>query len=302
MRRLAVITARESTELYGDGEPLLRALGHVGIEGVTVPWGRLVDPEELVAALIRTPWDYVEERDEFVRWAHEAEALLPLANPAEVLEWNTDKAYLRDLERAGVPTVPTQWVGPGDELGELAWDRIVVKPAISAGGRNSASYHREDVRSVREHVADINAAGGVAMVQPHLATIDAEGEIGVYVVGGRVTHAVNKGPILPTGGGRVFDNSRARGQISARATVTDELAAFAQRAVAAVPRRLGQVLYARVDIVRDDATGGPLLIELELVEPYLFFEHAPQAALPFAAAVDDWIHIETARRAGPSHG
>lgn len=300
MRRLAIVTARDSQELYGDREPLLEALAHVGIEGLTVPWGRLIDPDEFVGALIRTPWDYVEVRDDFVRWAHEVEALLPLANPAAMLEWNTDKAYLRELARADVPVVPTRWVqgdpdadpDAGAALSEIEWERFVVKPAISAGGRNSASYDRDDIDGARSHVRDITSSGGVAMVQPHVSSVDTDGEVGVYVVGGRVTHAVAKGGILPTGGGRVFDNSRAAAQESSRGEVTEELAAFARRTVAAVPKRLGDVLYARVDIVRDD-TGGPMLIELELVEPYLFFEHSPEAAGPFAQAVDDWLHRVT---------
>ena len=294
MRRLAIVTNKETDDLYGDGEHLLGALEHVGIAGVTVPWGKLIDPDDFVGALIRTTWDYVDARDEFVRWARDVEALLPLANPAAVLEWNTDKAYLRDLARADVPTVPTTWVGPDDATPTIEWERFVVKPAISAGGRNSASYDVDGVEAAMEHLAAITASGGVAMVQPHLDSVDTDGETGVYVIGGAVTHAVAKSQILPTGGGLVDDFSRGAEQPSAPGEVTDDLAAFATRVVGAIPKHLGDVLYARVDVVRDD-TGGPLLIELELVEPFLFFEHTPDAAAPFAAAVDEWLHRAHAR-------
>lgn len=295
MRRLAVVTNRETDDLYGDAEHLLPALEHVGIEGVTVPWGKLLDPDEFVGALVRTTWDYVDARDEFVRWAHEVEALLPLANPAAILEWNSDKTYLRDLARADVPIVPTTWVGPGDELPALQWERLVVKPAVSAGGRSSASYSRDDVDAVREHVEFITSSGGAAMLQPHVDSVDTDGELGVYVIGGEVTHAVAKGQILPTGEGRVDDFSRGQNQPTGRGESSSDLDAFATRVVAAIPKRLGDVLYARVDVVRDDM-GGPLVIELELIEPFLFFEHTPEAARPFAAAVDEWLHRAHATR------
>lgn len=294
MRRLAIVTNKETDDLYGDAPHLLPALEHVGIEGVTVPWGKLLDPDEFVGALIRTTWDYVDARDEFVRWANEVEALMPLANPAAVLEWNSDKRYLAELARRDVPVVPTRWVGPGDELPELDWERLVVKPAVSAGGRTSASYSRDDIDAVREHVEFITSSGGTAMLQPHVDSVDTDGELGVYVIGGEVTHAVAKGQILPTGDGRVDDFSRGQNQLTRRGETSSELDAFAKRVVGAIPRHLGDVLYARVDVVRDDM-GGPLVIELELIEPFLFFEHTPDAAAPFAAAVDEWLHRAHAR-------
>ncbi|HVM09470.1 MAG TPA: hypothetical protein VM345_13465 [Acidimicrobiales bacterium] len=298
MRRLAIVTARDSAELWGDGEHLLGALAHVGIEGVTVPWGRLLDPDQFVGALIRTTWDYVDARDEFIRWAREVEALLPLTNDASLLEWNTDKRYLRDLERVGVPVVSTLWVEPGDDVPAVPWERFVVKPSVSCGGRHSASYSR--TRGAAEgvaHAGSIATDGGVAMIQPHLRSVDEQGEVGVYVVDGAATHAVRKGGILVTGAAPVDDLSLAIEQHTGRADLDDELRAFALDAVGAIPAHLGRPLYARVDIVRGDS-GEPLLIELEAIEPFLFFEHTPEAAAPFAAAVDEWLHREHARRSG----
>ena len=286
--RLAVITASTTTEMYNDGALLFPALEAAGVDARPVPWGTRIDKSDFDAALIRTTWDYIDRRDEFIAWATDTASRVPLANPVGVLEWNTDKTYLRDLARTDVPTVPTTWVEPAALVPEITWERFVVKPAISAGGRNSASYDRDHVDQAIEHVHDITAGGITAMVQPHIESVDENGEVGVYVVGGEVTHAVHKSGILKTGVRHVADFRLAEEQQSTAADVTDELAEFARRTVAAVPKHLGQVLYARVDIVRDE-TGGPLLLELELVEPFLFLEHTPAAAPRVAAAVVAWM-------------
>ena len=286
--RLAIVTASTDTELYGD-DILLPALHAAGVDTILVPWRSPLGRGDADAALIRTPWDYIEDRDGFLAWCAATAAAMPLANPLEVLRWNTDKTYLRDFERAGVSVVPTRWVEPGDRLdGEVDWPRFVVKPAVSAGGRSSASYDAGHIDAAREHVVSITTRGITAMVQPHIASIDDNGEVGTYVFAGLVTHAVHKGPLLKTGVPRVDDRSLGADQASARADVSDELAAFARQVVAAVSKDLGEVLYARVDAVTDDH-GKPMLLELELVEPYLFLEHTPEAAPTVAAALAAWL-------------
>jgi hypothetical protein len=243
---------------------------------VIVPWGG--DCSQYEAVVIRGTWDYIEDRAGFLAWA----ASIPpgrLANPYRVLEWNTDKRYLRSL---GVPTVPTTW---SDEPGwSLPADgEFVVKPAVSAGARNSARH--TSVSAGLAHVAAIEAAGDVAMIQPYLPSVDSVGETGTYVFGGSVSHAVRKMGVLDAGAPPLPDTSAASIQRVGPAEVDPALAAFALDVVSRIPE---PVLYARVDTV-PGPDGSPLLIELEATEPYLFLEHSPDAAARFAAAVCDWL-------------
>lgn len=215
----------------------------------------------------RSPWDYTWRRGEFVDWVRRVDAVTTLLNPAEVLIANTDKTYLRELD---VPIVPTLWGVPD----ELPWPEVVVKPAVSAGARDTIRTSSLD--TARAHAATIEAAGKTAMVQPYLTATEGEGEISVMWLGGEPSHAVRKPPMLvpeAAGGDARYDIRPHE--------LTDELVEFSKRALAQVPARL---LYARVDVIRDEY-GDLQLMELELTEPYLFLREG-DALGRLAAAVD----------------
>ncbi|MEO3810107.1 hypothetical protein ABGB17_13995 [Sphaerisporangium sp. B11E5] len=254
-----------------DRAVLLDAWARAGIDGRAVRWD---DPavrwERFDAAVVRSTWNYVHRRDEFVAWAYKAEGATRLLNPAGLLDLNSDKSYLRDL---GVPTVPTTWVRPGEpvELPELA--EYVVKPSVSAGARDTV---RTAVRSAaEEHARSLTAAGRVAMVQPYLAMVEAEGETSLVYFGGEFSHARRRNAMLAP----AAPQGRHLGT-SAREPAADQLALAARvLATLAVPP-----LYARVDLVRLP-DGTPAVIELELVEPYLYLADSPGAADRLTAAL-----------------
>jgi hypothetical protein len=164
----------------------------------------------------------------------------------------------------------------------VPWHEFVVKPAISAGARLSARYaHGEDPEL---HVRRIHRTGSWAMVQPYLAGIDEHGETGTYVFGGEVSHAIAKAAILTPGTPLSDELVAASHERVGPASVDPRLAEFARRVLATLP----SVLYARVDTV-PGPDGDPVLLELELTEPYLFLEHDPPAADRFAQAVQRWL-------------
>lgn len=294
MRCVALVCQRDGTNLETDGPYLFQALAAVGIDAEAVPWGGVVDWSRFDGVVVRTTWDYVEHFDEFFAWARSVEASgVPVANPVAVLAWNADKRYLRDLADAGVATVPTRWVEPGDDVlaavKAIPWARYVVKPAVSAGSRMTARYDAREQDAAVEHLHLITSGGGVAMVQPHVRTVDEIGENGTYVFAGRVSHAITKGAVLKPGAAPVRDNSLAQTQEAAPTAVTDELAVFAGDVLARLPFD-ESVLYARVDTVREDE-GALVLLELELFEPFLFLEISPGAADNYAAAVATWLGL-----------
>lgn len=281
--RVALVVAKGDGELFGDGPPLHAAFERVGMDAAVVPWGDGPDWAAFDGVCIRGTWDYILDRDGFLEWAEAVAAVTKLANSPTALRWNTDKRYLRELEAAGIPIIPTAWVEPGDQVGTVDWDDFVVKPTVSAGARLSARYRRGDDPS--EHIERIHAAGATAMVQPFVDAVETTGETGTYVFGGEVSHAIRKGGILTTGRPATENLDHGSHLLVGPKAVDPDLAAFALRVLATSPR----VLYARVDTV-PGPDGGPVLMELEITEPYLFLEHAsPASADLFASAVADWL-------------
>jgi len=224
--------------------------------------------------VVRSTWDYTGRRDAFVAWAQSVGRRL--VNPPEVIRWNTDKRYLADLEEVGLPIVPTRFVAPGEEPDEMP-AHCVVKPAVSAGSRDTARH--EDRGAARVHVRSLTHAGRVAMVQPYLEEIDEAGETALLYCEGAFSHAIRKGPLLLGGAATVQglfapENITARDPRPAEREVGDAV-------MAEVGRRFGPLLYARVDLIGAD----PVVLELELTEPSLFFAHDAGAPARFAEAI-----------------
>ncbi|MFE2345806.1 ATP-grasp domain-containing protein [Kitasatospora cineracea] len=284
--RVAYATCRgvEDVEVL----PVLAAFARAGVSAEAVFWNDPgVDWAGYDLVLIRSVWDYILYREEFLAWTRRASALTRLANPARVLERNTDKTYLRALAAAGVPVVPTLWVAPGDPVEEVAavdWPELVVKPTVSSGARDTV--RTADRAAALAQVAALTAAGRTAMVQPYLAMVEDEGETSLLYLGGEFSHAVRRGPML---GGGFAD--------VAREPDADQLA-LAER-VLAVAAEPDELLYARVDLVRL-ADGSPVLIELELTEPRLFLDLCPDGPDRLAAATSALLPGNTRSRPGVS--
>jgi O-ureido-D-serine cyclo-ligase len=292
---VALVTARDARDVDEDLPPLVDALAAIGVEADVVVWDDVsVGWESYRLVVLRSTWDYVEAHDDFLAWAARVAVVTALANPVEVVAWNTDKKYLRDLEEAGVPVAPTAWFSPGaplpdtDALGAVAGGAdVVVKPGVSAGSRNTARYapSRSDLARAAAHVARLVAAGRDVLVQPYVTGIDHEGETAVVYIDGALSHGLRKGPMLERGERHVHglfavEDMGARDPTSAQAAVAEA----ALRAATALAGATGPLLYARVDLV-PDAAGNPMVLELELTEPSLFHAYAPESAARFAAAI-----------------
>ena len=278
--RVALITCRDLADLEDDDRLVLDPLRARGVAGEAAVWDDPdVDWASFDLAVLRSPWDYARRRDEFVRWA----ASVPnLANPADVVTWNTDKRYLAMLAAAGVPVAPTTWVTPDEQVELPTSGDWVIKPAISMGSVDTGRYDLSDPTHhdlARGHVDRLASAGRVIMLQPYLPAVDSYGETAMVFIGGQFSHAIRKGPMLD-GPDRGVKGLYKEEVITARTpTVAEHM--IADAALAAAP---GDLLYARVDLIPgpDDS---PLVVELELTEPSLFLGYADGAADRFAAAI-----------------
>jgi glutathione synthase/RimK-type ligase-like ATP-grasp enzyme len=297
--KVALVTARAALALDEDMPPLLLALQNQGALVDTPFWD---DPEvdwgRYDVAVLRSTWDYADRLDEFLDWAERCSERTRLVNPPAIVRWNTDKHYLVHLAHAGVPVVPTRFVEPGmDATAELSrllegeagaftvgscdeFEQFVVKPSVGAGSRDAARYRIEDRGRAEAHIARLLASGRSVMLQPYLSRVDHRGETAVIYIGGSYSHAIRKGPLLRLEDALVA-GLFAPEQITQREPDPEEMrvADAAFRACS-----LEQPLYARMDLIHDD-NGSPVVLELELTEPSLFFVYAPEAAGRFADAL-----------------
>jgi glutathione synthase/RimK-type ligase-like ATP-grasp enzyme len=269
-------------QLLGEERLLLAGLEARGLRTARVAWSNPdFDWSRTRAAVFRSTWDYFERFAEFSAWMDRVERGTRLFNAPELVRWNVDKHYLRDLAGRGVNVPVTRFIERGETttlreaFAACGWSEAILKPAVSGAARHT---YRLNAANLDAHEAVLRELlrEEAMMLQPFLGSVLTQGELSLIVIGGRCTHAVRK--IAKPGDFRVQDDHG--GTVHPHTPTADE-AAFAERAVAACPQA---PLYARVDAVRDES-GALSLMELELVEPELFFRFRPPAADALAGAI-----------------
>jgi hypothetical protein len=277
--RVALATCSLFPELYEDERPLLGALSAVGISAEPAVWDdETVDWDSYELVVIRSVWDYVPRREQFLAWA---ESLPRLRNSAEIVRWNTDKRYLASLPGA----IETDFVSAGDEWFAPAGE-YVVKPTVSGGAQDTARYGPSDGERASAHVARLVGTGRTAMVQPYLDAVDSHGESALIFFAGELSHTIRKGPLLRPGE-EPADEPFAAEEISPSEPTGAEVT-HAELVLGALPWPAEELLYARVDLI-PGSDGEPRLLELELTEPSLFFSYVPGAADQMAARIADLL-------------
>jgi len=297
---IALVSVAAAHALDEDLAPLSAALDAAGIENRVVYWDdAFVNWSGFRAALVRSPWDYIEKLPEFLAWAARVSEQTVLLNPRHVLEHNTDKHYLAALRQQGIHTVPSRFIEPEQHaedglrsfLEQFAHAELVVKPAVGAGSKDAQRYGRDEQDAVLMHIKRLQLKNRSVLLQPYLSRVDDAGETALMYFNGTFSHAIRKGPLLKRNVGPT-EQLFAPEQIMARVPSADELA-LADSVVAALPGIFeldGPLLYARIDLLRgDDAE--PCLLELELTEPSLFFAYADGAADRFVAALKDRLSL-----------
>ena len=265
------------------------ALRAAGVSTDVVSWDEDRDWGAYELVVVRTPWDYFDRVTQFLDWAARVERETSLVNPADVLRWNSHKGYLAEFTAKSVPTVPTRLVpGPStdvaDQIREVPWEEIVVKPAVDGGARHAWRGLRDDPSLSR--VAERLTEHGDVVVQPFVPAI-VDGERSLVFLGGRFSHAVRK---VPKAG-----DYRSQRHLGGREVDHEPDSAELQVALAAMAAAPGRLTYARVDLV--DWEGAPVLIELEVIEPDLFLRDVPERVDRFVEVVRE--ELATARTATP---
>ncbi|RYU77983.1 ATP-grasp domain-containing protein [Hymenobacter persicinus] len=231
--------------------------------------------------VLKSPWDYFDRVQEFYAWLDRIEALgVRLLNPVARVRWNADKKYLADMEQAGARIVPTRWLSrgaqfePAELFADLGTDRLIVKPAVSGGAKNTFALSRAEAEAARPQIEALLQEEDF-LAQPFLPQIQTQGEWSLLYFGGEFSHCVLKTP--KSGDFRV--QHYLGGHIEP-VTAPAHLRATADQLVA---RFAPDCLYARVDGV--EVNGELLLMELELIEPFLYLASDEHAFARYEAAL-----------------
>jgi len=239
--------------ITADDQVLRDALLGRDIEVQAAAWDDpFADWSTIGLCLLRSTWDYHQRCEEFLVWAHHVAAGTRLWNPLPVVRWNAHKHYLRDLAVHDVATVPTRWLNSGSPVDLLAlleangWSRAIIKPGVGASAEGVALVSRDLITEGQAHLDTLLRRGDV-MVQPFLPSVRSTGERSLVVIDGEVTHAWRRRSPLD---GTNEDVTRV-------APEPDEIV----------------LAHAALDA------------ELELIEPYLALQLAPDAAAHLADAI-----------------
>lgn len=275
---VVLVTGSDMPALDTESPLLVTALASHGLRAEIRVWDEPYDWERAGLVVCRSPWDYFGRADEFLAWTEDVAAVTRFENPAPLVRWNAHKSYLVMLGSAGVPIVPTVLVRRGAAHAErsaalAAGADLVIKPAVGGGALGTLRGQADDPELV-EHLADLTASGD-ALVQPFMSSVPDRGEASLIFFGGRFSHAVRK---VPTDGDFRVQPQYGGSNVAHEPTPV-ELAA-ADAVLALVP---DEPAYARIDLVEGPA--GPLLMEAELIEPFLFLEFDGSASERFAAVL-----------------
>lgn len=285
MPRIALATYHGLAQLYYDEAPLVTALENRNCQVIPVVWNSPeIDWTTYDIVVIRNIWDYHTQADTFRAWLdYLDEREIPILNPSNLLRWNIEKSYLQELHQHGVRTLPTifakgQLLHLQQTLEKQAWNAAVLKPVVSASGENTWQITTETAMASQERFDWLNHQLGM-MLQPLAPQFQQEGEYSLVFFDGIFSHAMLKKP-APN---NLFVQEEQGGSLQV-VDVPTELIQSAKSALETV-QNLTNVMpsYARVDGIRDD--DGFILMEMECIEPQLYFTKAPHAAERFADVI-----------------
>lgn len=275
--------------ILDDDRLLQDALTRRGVASVRVDWSRVdVDWSQYRAAVFRTTWDYFDRFAEFSRWLEQTARQTQLWNPPQLIRWNLDKHYLRNLQSRGIPIVDSLYIEAGDleplseHLARSGWAEAVIKPCISGAARLTYRLNRRNAAEI-EAILRPWIHREAFILQPFQSNILDMGEDSILVIGDQVTHAVRK--ITKPGDFRVQDDYG--GTVHPHEPSSEQID-LALRAIRATGM---ESIYGRADLVRHN-DGHWSVMELELIEPELWLRFHPPAADRLAEEIARRIHPE----------
>ena len=263
------------SNIFAEDDLLIKALQERGIQSTRISWeDDSCDWSSFRFILFRTPWNYFDRFPEFSRWLDLVSGKSAFLNSEKLIRWNLNKSYLWELSLRAIPVPPGFYFSEGSAadpeefLLQSGWNEAVIKPAVSGTARHTWRVNPGNIREKIPQFKKLLASEPMIM-QEFQPSVPERGEASLIMLDGKFSHAVLKKPA--PGDFRVQDDFG--GSLHAYAPDAEEIR-IAEQALAACPEK---PMYARVDLVRN-AAGQPLLMELELIEPELWFRRQPASA------------------------
>ena len=285
MKRCAFLTMDDLGSHVNDDELAIDVLKQQQWSVHSISWRkREVDWSIFDIVVIRSPWDYYEHPSLFIEALERIDASgTRLENSLDIVRWNIDKRYLMDLQKRGVHVVPTVFGSKLDDetFSELAdsfgHEPFIIKPIISASAKNTFCVTPHTMQ--RAQIVSTFRSEDY-MVQPFMHQIVEHGEFSLFYFNNTYSHCIRKLPQKND-----FRVQEEHGGLIKAYSPDTRLLETAQHVLKTVDQ---SVLYARIDLVQDDS-GDYALMELELIEPSLYFRMDPKAPLQFATALNDLL-------------
>lgn len=293
---VTLVTCDQFPNLDPDEVDLPDALRDRGVEPRIAIWDDpSVDWSDAGVVVVRSVRDYALKRQQWLDWVGTVPRIL---NSPDILRWNTDKHYLKDLAERGLPVIPTTWLEPGMGLSKHqvhtrfpASGDFVVKRAIASGGRGTGRYTSTDARSrsqaINHAVRELDK-GRTVMVQRYLESIERQGEISLIYLNGLPEYTVEKDPMLHP---RYRADETITEEVARAREGTEEEWRWGEKIRKAlhgfIRDRQGRdelLLFLRVDVV-PDGQGGFYTMEVSLIDGKLYLQDVPGATELFADAI-----------------
>jgi glutathione synthase/RimK-type ligase-like ATP-grasp enzyme len=280
MKSVAIITYKDAPNLSDSDSVLIWHLAEKGFHAEPVQWDSKTDWSKYDCLVIRSCWDYHLRAKEFMQWLDLLQKQnITVWNPIEILRWNHKKNYLKELTEKGIDIIPTVWLEKdsslqlADILRENNWEKAAIKPIIGASAHNIFLASMSDATLLQEKLDEMLKHSEV-MIQPFIKEIQTGGELSIMFIGGEYSHTVVKMP---------KENDFRSNYFGSAVKLTQPSKEILEQAKKVYSTIDVPLLYARVDGV--NVNNNLLLMEFELIEPYLFFEHFPEAGEKFAEAL-----------------
>lgn len=282
MKRCAFLSMDNLEGFYSNDDLLFAPLKSAGWQVEEVSWRKAdVNWDDYDLVIIRTTWDYQQDPDGFMACLQNIEASsAQLQNSLNIVQWNISKKYLKELQNQGVPIVPTLWFKSFSlsavEAGFEQFDtpQIVLKPLISANADHTYRLTFDQLKAQADMLSEVFDKHEF-MLQPFIPAIVEEGEYSLFYFSGNYSHAILKQP--KSGDFRVQEEHG--GQLT-KVDPSEEMLTTARHCLAALPE---DVFYARVDLV--SYQGEFVVMEIELIEPSLYFNMDPESPQRFVDAL-----------------
>ena len=287
MKNCAFLTMDNLQDFVCYDELLYDPLRRLGWDARPISWHRRdIDWNQFDAVIIRSTWDYQKTPRQFIAVLEEIDrSSARLENSLALVKWNINKTYLQDLEKRDVEIVPTLWrqsMGP-DEMqfffSDLQTEEIIIKPLVSANADDTFRIRPDAIDRYLPELITLFQQRNF-MVQPFMQAVVDEGEFSLFFFGGKYSHTILKTP-KPSD----FRVQEEHGGVLRSVEPDPSLLAQARGALHAITPR---PLYARIDLVRTASSFA--VMEIELIEPSLYFNMDAESPQRFAAAFNNWMN------------